>query len=472
MRNAELIFIPTPTVGHLVSILEFARRLIDQDDTIRITILLMRLRGQPRLDPYARSLASSQPFVQIIDVPELEDNRTSVTQSVEAHVYTVVEKNIPLVRNIIMDVLSSRALDGVQVKVKALVLDFFCLPMVDLANEVSLPPYVFLTTNAGFLALMQYLSERHGKDTSAFERNSEEELSIQGFVNTVPTKVLPSALFWEDGYDAYLKLARLFAKAKGVLVNTSIDIEPYSMNHFLHEQGSYPSVYPVGPVLDLNAHPHPDLDLARREEVIKWLDHQPEGSVVFLCFGSMGRLPSTQVKEIANGLELCRHRFLWSLRTEQQGPDSRLLPEGFLERIGGRGMVCGFAPQVEILAHKAVGGFVSHCGWNSILESLWFGVPIVTWPMYAEQQLNAFMMVKELGLASEMRLDYRSRSSGGELVTANEIENGIRCLMEEKDNASRKKVKEVSRMARKAVMNGGSSFVAIEKFIHDIHHRE
>ncbi|AEC08298.1 UDP-glucosyl transferase 71D1 [Arabidopsis thaliana] len=462
MRNVELIFIPTPTVGHLVPFLEFARRLIEQDDRIRITILLMKLQGQSHLDTYVKSIASSQPFVRFIDVPELEEKPTlGSTQSVEAYVYDVIERNIPLVRNIVMDILTSLALDGV--KVKGLVVDFFCLPMIDVAKDISLPFYVFLTTNSGFLAMMQYLADRHSRDTSVFVRNSEEMLSIPGFVNPVPANVLPSALFVEDGYDAYVKLAILFTKANGILVNSSFDIEPYSVNHFLQEQ-NYPSVYAVGPIFDLKAQPHPEQDLTRRDELMKWLDDQPEASVVFLCFGSMARLRGSLVKEIAHGLELCQYRFLWSLRKEEVTKDD--LPEGFLDRVDGRGMICGWSPQVEILAHKAVGGFVSHCGWNSIVESLWFGVPIVTWPMYAEQQLNAFLMVKELKLAVELKLDYRVHSD--EIVNANEIETAIRYVMDTDNNVVRKRVMDISQMIQRATKNGGSSFAAIEKFIYDV----
>ncbi|XLR38167.1 hypothetical protein HN51_024949 [Arachis hypogaea] len=103
----------------------------------------------------------------------------------------------------------------------------------------------------------------------------------------------------------------------------------------------------------------------------------------------------------------------------------------------GRGMICEWAPQVEILAHKASAVFVSHCGWNSILESLWFGVPILTWPIYAKQQLNASLMVKEFGLALELKLDYRTDS---DVVMANEIEKGLKQLMD-KDSVVHKKVK-------------------------------
>ncbi|XVF46723.1 hypothetical protein PTKIN_Ptkin03bG0051100 [Pterospermum kingtungense] len=120
---------------------------------------------------------------------------------------------------------------------------------------------------------------------------------------------------------------------------------------------------------------------------------------------------------------------------------------------------------MEVLAHKAIGGFVSHCGWNSIQESLWYGVPIVTWPMYAEQQLNAFKMVKELGLAEEMRLDYRRGTS--DVVMADEIEKAVRLVMDGGSEV-RKKVKEMSEMAGKAVEEGGSSFSSTGRLIEDM----
>ncbi|GKV17275.1 hypothetical protein SLEP1_g27804 [Rubroshorea leprosula] len=98
-----------------------------------------------------------------------------------------------------------------------------------------------------------------------------------------------------------------------------------------------------------------------------------------------------------------------------------MLLKGLLGRIGEK-RICGWVPQVEVLAQKAIGRFVSHYRWNSILESLWYGVPNVTWPMYAKQRLSAFMMVKEMGLAVESRLDFRSN---GNLVMAEEIEKAL-----------------------------------------------
>lgn len=195
--------------------------------------------------------------------------------------------------------------------------------------------------------------------------------------------------------------------------------------------------------------------------------------MVFLCFGSFGSFEAKQVTEIATALESSSHRFLWSLRrrppkgklelpADYENP-AEVLPEGFLDRTKSVGKVIGWAPQLAVLSHPAVGGFVSHCGWNSLLESVWCGVPIATWPLYAEQQINAFWAIKELGIAAEIRMDYKFGGLGSNeednIVTAEEIRNGIMEIMSNGD--IREKVKEMKEMSRKAVMEGGSSYTAL-----------
>lgn len=259
---------------------------------------------------------------------------------------------------------------------------------------------------------------------------------------------------------------------KGMVVNTFVELEPHALLSLSKVKNS-PPVFAVGPVLDL-AGPvswHPDR--ANYKVIMDWLDDQPASSVVFLCFGSMGSLSAPQVREIAIGLELSGHRFLWSLR---EPPKARMLsptdysnveaalPEGFLDRTSGIGLVCGWAPQVTVLAHPAVGGFVSHCGWNSLLESLWYGVPTATWPIYAEQQMNAFEMVKELGLSVELRLDYRE---GSELVGAEEVCRRVKELMVE-DKEVRRKVMEMRKMSQQAVVEHGSSYGSMSQLVEQV----
>ena len=145
-----------------------------------------------------------------------------------------------------------------------------------------------------------------------------------------------------------------------------------------------------------------------------------------------------------------------------------LLPEGFLERTKEKGLVWPTkAPQKEILAHAAVGGFVTHGGWNSTLESVWFGVPMVPWPLYAEQHLNAFTLVDYMGVAVAMEVD-RKRNN---FVEASELERAVKVLMggdSDEGRKAREKVMEMKAACRKAVEEGGSAYSALGRLFDDI----
>ena len=463
MKKSELVFIPSPAIGHLVSTLEFAKRLIHRDDRLCITILCMKFPLAPYTDAYINSLVGSQSQVKLLHLPQVESPPAELLKSPENYIYVYVKSLIPHVRTALTDIVSCHS-NSDTTQVAGVVLDFFCMPLIDVANELGLASYMFMTSNTGFLSLMLYLPIRHKQISSEFEE-SDPELTLPGFCNPVPSSVLPWPVFCKDGgYTAFVELAQRFRETKEIIVNSFAELESHSVSSL--NDGQTPPIYLVGPVLDFKGQPHPSLDQIQNDKIIKWLDEQPPSSVVFLCFGSMGSFGASQLREIASGLERSGYRFLWSIRVPQQKSLDEILPEGCLERIGRKGMICNkWAPQVEILAHVAVGGFVCHCGWNSILESLWYGVPIATWPIYAEQQLNAFRMVREFGLAVELSLDYRNH--GDHFVSADEIETVVKRLMEG-DSEVRKKVKKVSEMARKAVAEGGSSFAAVGDLINDI----
>ncbi|XP_013636987.1 PREDICTED: UDP-glycosyltransferase 71C2-like [Brassica oleracea var. oleracea] len=472
-QEAELIFIPFPITGHLLATIELVKIILSHDprriNTITILNWGLPFLPQSNNDASLQSLAKSEPRVRIVALPELANPPPMefFVRAPEAYLLEFVKRMVPLVRDAVSTLLSSSRDGSDSVRVVGIVLDMFCVPLMDVGNELCLPSYIFLTCSAGFLSLAKHIPERHLRVKSGFDRSSgEEENTVPGYVASVPTKVLPLGLLTSESYDAWVDMTGRFHEAKGILVNSSIAIEPNAFGYFDRiPVNEYPPVYPVGPILCFND--RPILDPLERDRVMTWLDEQPESSVVFLCFGSLKNLAATQVKEIAQALEIVGCRFLWSIRTDpKEYPNPfEILPDGFMNRVSGLGFVCGWAPQVEILAHKAIGGFVSHCGWNSILESLRFGVPIATWPMYAEQQLNAFTMVKELGLALEMRLDYVL--ADGEIVKADEIARAVRSLMEGED-VPRGKLKEIAEAAKEAMMDGGSSFVAIERFIDEV----
>jgi hypothetical protein len=199
----------------------------------------------------------------------------------------------------------------------------------------------------------------------------------------------------------------------------------------------------------------------KRHECLAWLDGQPKASVVFLCFGSLGRFSAEQIKEMAAGLEASGQWFLWAVRRppgDEAGDLDGLFPEGFLQRTGGRGLVVmSWAPQREALAHGAVGGFVTHCGWNSVLEAVMAGVPMLAWPLYAEQRMNRVFLVEEMRLAVAME------GYDKETVKAEEVAAKVRWLIDSDGGRElRQRTQAAMQRAKEAVSDDGESKAALK----------
>nr|UYE91524.1 putative glycosyltransferase [Anoectochilus roxburghii] len=200
-------------------------------------------------------------------------------------------------------------------------------------------------------------------------------------------------------------------------------------------------------------------------ECLKWLDGKPPGSVVYVCFGSLSLFTTAQLREMAVGFEESGHPFIWVVRNE--GDD--WAPEGYEERIKGRGMVIrGWAPQLLILNHTAVGGFVTHCGWNSCLEAICAGLPMVTWPLYAEQFYNEKLLVEvlKIGVTVGSKV-FNFMAEGRSLIDAATVAAAVRSVIGGGEEAEerRRRVKGLSETARSAVEEGGSSYAAAESLM-------
>lgn len=478
--KAELIFIPSPGAGHLISAVEIAKLILNRDGRLCISVLIMKLPMDSGIQSYIESL-SSTPRLQFVDITVDDKTAAGFLSSKETFFMNFIQAHKPKVKDFLNNSSFSRSTPESNSRLAGFVLDMFCTSMIDVANEFSVPSYIFFTSNAAFLALcfhFESLKKEHHIDTSKY-RDSDEELTIPGFKNPYPAKFLPKLATDQTAVTTtFFDAVTRFKETKGIVINTFAELEPFAIQSLSVQQ-----IYPVGPVVNLKEEGHGRNSQSETESIIKWLDDQPVSSVVFLCFGSMGSFDTEQIKEIAVALECSGHRFLWSLRRPPPKGKFELpsnydnvqevLPEGFIERTNGVGKVIGWAPQVAVLSHPAVGGFVSHCGWNSVLESLSFGVPIATWPLYAEQQMNAFELVKELGLAVEVRMDYFKDFEGKyghvDIVGTKEIESGIRQLMADRDqNEIRKKAKEMKEKSSAAMEEGGSSYASLGLLIEDV----
>lgn len=196
------------------------------------------------------------------------------------------------------------------------------------------------------------------------------------------------------------------------------------------------------------------------QSYIKWLDERVgSDGVIYVSFGTQAHLSDVQMDNITYGLEMARHPFIWAVKSA-----TWVLPNnGWEDRLKGWGLVVhDWVDQRRILSHPAIGGFLSHCGWNSVLESLSEEVPMLAWPTGAEQPLNAKLVVMGLGAGVMLR-----EGGVGETIASEVIRDGVKELMGgERGRQARERAREIGRLARQAVeKKGGSSYKNLEGLI-------
>ncbi|RDX73314.1 Zeatin O-glucosyltransferase, partial [Mucuna pruriens] len=219
----------------------------------------------------------------------------------------------------------------------------------------------------------------------------------------------------------------------GNIYNTSRAIEGAYVD-FLEGMSGDKKLWALGPFNPLAIEKN---DAEVRHSCMEWLDKQEPNSVIYVSFGTTTTLTEEQIQEIATGLEQSKHKFIWVLRDADKGDifdgceaKKHELPNRFKERVEGMGVVVrDWAPQLEILSHTSTGGFMSHCGWNSCLESITMGVPIAAWPMHSDQPRNSVLITEVLKVGLVVK-DWAQRNA---LVTASVVENAVRRLMETKE---------------------------------------
>jgi cis-zeatin O-glucosyltransferase len=257
-----------------------------------------------------------------------------------------------------------------------------------------------------------------------------------------------------------------------LLINTCRLIEGEFLD-FVKKQPDFigKQIFAIGPV---NPTVMTETSGLLRHHCMKWLDKQPLHSVLYISFGSNSSISDEQIEQLAIGLENSEQRFIWVLR-EADGCDSSAeignsheykLPSGFMRKIEGKGIIIGdWAPQLEILAHKSVACFMSHCGWNSCMESISMGVPLLAWPMHSDQPWNSVLVSNYLKVGVIVR-DWDQRR---EILSALEIEKAIKEVMvSDKGEMIKRRARELGEAVKRAVAHGGSSHTELRSFIDHI----
>lgn len=272
--------------------------------------------------------------------------------------------------------------------------------------------------------------------------------------------------YYPDKFRDFLTLQTSAKKiSRGEIYNSSREIEAMFLD-LLAKRKKKEKVWAIGPFNPVSSrNPHQNWGLC-----FNWLDKHGPNSVILVSFGTTSSFSDEQIEEIALGLERSDQSFIWVLRDADKGDifageiRESSLPCNFEERVRGRGLVVrDWAPQMEILGHPATGGFVSHCGWNSCLESITMGVPMAAWPLHSDQPANAVLVTKVLGIGVEMKKWRR----GEELVRASRVEEVVRRLMgsEEGDEVRRRAAELGEAVKGSWVEGGGAGWREMEAFI-------
>ena len=259
-------------------------------------------------------------------------------------------------------------------------------------------------------------------------------------------------------FNYLLKEIETVLKASAIVLNTFYSLEQDVLDAL---SGILPSVYSIGPlhlivdrIIDDEVE-HIGSNLWKEQtECIEWLNSKEPNSVVYVNFGSITVMSPEQLIEFAWGLANSQKQFLWIIRPDLVAGEKAILPLEFVSKTKARGMLASWCSQEQVLKHPSIGGFLSHMGWNSTLESLCCGVPMVCWPFFAEQQLNCLFACREWGISIEIDTN----------VKRDEVEKLVRELLEgEKGVEMKRKAMEWKKEAEEAIGPGGSSFQNLEK---------
>ncbi|KAF1863507.1 hypothetical protein Lal_00030544 [Lupinus albus] len=452
MENQQefiVAMIPSPGMGHLIPMIEFAKTLLLHHNLSFIFIIPTDSPPSKAQTTVLRSLPSaiSHTFLPPVTLPDLP-----LGTKIETIISLTVLHSLPSLR---------RALLSQSGTVTAVVSDLFGTDTFEIANELNIPSYVFFPSTAMTLSFSFYLSQHLHQNVQCEFRDLPEPVQIPGCVPVHGKDLMdPVQDRSNDAYKWVLHHTKRYKLAHGIIENSFLELEPGAIKELQKEEPGKPPVYPVGPIINLES------GRTGNHDCLRWLDEQPRGSVIFVCFGSGGTLTSAQMDELALGLEKSEQRFLWVVKSpndkatnasyfnaETQADPFDFLPKGFVERTKSRGfVVSSWAPQTQVLSHGSIGGFLTHCGWNSILESVVNGVPLVAWPLFAEQKMNAVMVSEDVKVA------LRPKVGENGLVEREEIASVVKKLMEgEEGKKLRYRMNELKDAAAKTLGENGSS---------------
>ncbi|PRQ38017.1 putative UDP-glucuronosyl/UDP-glucosyltransferase [Rosa chinensis] len=470
----HIVMLPFLAQGHLIPFLALAKQ-IQQRTGFTITIATTPLNAQYLRSPQPNSIiqVAELPFrSEDYGLPPNTENSENIPLDLSGTLLTASQHLEAPTRRLVSDITEKEGKPPL-----CLISDVFFGWAVNVAKS-SGTVNVAITTAGAYGTTASMSMWQHLPHCSV--SSDDEEFNIPGF--PVRCRLTPSHLHQflraADGTDSWSRFFRtqisLSMKSFGWMCNTVEEIEPFGLK-VLRNYIKLPVWSILASNISSKKYSSKKWGISA-EKCTEWLDSHSADSVVYISFGSQNTISASQMMELAKGLEKSGKPFVWVIRPpvghDMKGEfRSEWLPERFEERMREMKqglLVHNWAPQLAILSHVATRAFVSHCGWNSVLESLSRGVPIIGWPLAAEQPYNSKMLAEEMGVSVELTRGVNSN------VEAEEVRRVIEFVVDESGEGGemRRRAGEIMEKIRGAVREDGeakgSSVKAMDDFVTEL----
>ncbi|KAL0303543.1 UNVERIFIED_CONTAM: UDP-glucosyltransferase 29 [Sesamum radiatum] len=428
-RSIRILMFPWLAHGHISPFLELAKSLAKRNFVTYIC------SSQVNLNSISKNLSSKDSIsVKLVELhipTTLLPPHYHTTNGLPPHLMSTLKRALDSSRPAFSTLLQT-------LKPDLVLYDFLHSWAPEEAESQNIPAMVFLSTGAAAMSFIMYHWFEPRLQKYPFPGIYFREHEYANFCRLVKSSGSDTNdhLRFRDCVDLShdLVLIKTFRELEGQHVDFLSDL---TRKRFV----------PVGPLVQ-----EVGCDMENEgNDIIEWLDGKDRRSTVFASFGSEYFLSANEIEEIAHGLELSGLNFIWVVRFprgEEKIKIEEKLPDGFLGRVEGRGRVVeGWAQQRRILSHPSVAGFLSHCGWSSVMEGLYYGVPIIAVPMHLDQPLNA-RLAEAVGFGEEVVRSREGNLDRGEVarvvkkVVLGKSGEGLRRRVEELSEKMREKGEE------------------------------
>ncbi|CAL1411789.1 unnamed protein product [Linum trigynum] len=469
-KPPHVLMVPHPAQGHIFPMLKLAQKLANEHG-IAVTVA--------NLEFIHRKIAEQScgtGMIRLVSVPDGFESPGDADDWLK--MAECLEKVVPVQLRKLLEKQKESAVgcdgDGHEQEISWVIADAFASAAFVVATEMGIKTAALWTASMDNLALLlrlPQLIEAGTIDENGFLLNNLESISLS---YGIPAWKINELTWNSPGAPDdtqkflftrfYINVSRYSQLFGCLLVNSFHELETSACQMF-------PDTLPIGPLVsepDSRRHNNNNNNVVpsgsfwqQDSTCVPWLDEQPPDSVLYVAFGSITVVSQQQFSEFALGLEMTGKPFLWVIRPDFVKGSTAEFPQGFWERVGGRGKVVGWANQEAVLSHPATACFVSHCGWNSTLDGLCAGVPFLCWPYFVDQFHNRDSICE----AWKVGLNLKADDETG-MVTSSEIASKVGRLLS--DDTIRCNSLRLRGSARDSVTEGGSSSFNFASFVHRI----